>query len=1047
MSDRSTGLAPSRITAILGPTNTGKTHLTVERMLGHASGMIGLPLRLLAREIYERIVKLRGASSVALITGEEKIVPPRPAYFVCTVEAMPLERQVDFLAVDEIQLVADPERGHVFTQRLLHARGRFETMFLGAGTMAPLMRRLVPDAEIVTRERLSVLTYEGSKKITRLPRRSAVVAFSTERVYAIAELLRRQRGGAAVVMGSLSPRTRNAQVELFQSGEVDFLVATDAIGMGLNMDVDHVAFAGLRKFDGRRTRHLYAHEIAQIAGRAGRHMRNGTFGVTAEAEELDEDLVEQISEHRFDPVEAAEWRNARLDFDTLPDLLRSLEKTPDRAGLRLTLPALDETLLRRLSQDEDIKKVARSRGALMRLWEACQLPDFQKTTLDEHSRLSKEIFSALTTGYGRLQDDWIAPRFNDLDRDDGQIDQVSARLSGVRTLAYIANRPDWLHNAKEWAERTKVLEERLSDVLHERLTARFVDRRTAALMRVLNDTAEVIAGVADDGEVTVEGETVGRLDGVKFTPDAGGSALADRALRQAALRAVAPEIGRRLKVLAKEQDAGFALDADGTVRWQGEAAARITNEDVFHPQVSLVGDLGDAAARDAAQKRVETWLTEEAGRALRDLKRLKRAVDQGVLSGLVRGIAWRIVEAGGVVPRSEVQADLAVLSPEDRKSLGKFAIRIGTHAVWLPSMLKPRAQAFMQAYVGRGAGRALKGEGLLELRGDKPAPQALAAFGRQIVGRFTVPVELLETYADLSRKAGRGELPKEALETLGWNEGQARAVRSALRPPRREEGAVSGPVTIDEDSPFAALMALKAEVAPPPAKPAKPRRPKKPKADVAQAVEGVEAETDKGEFAPKKKRRRRRGKGGAEAAVEASTDAPSGAAEGGEATPEVAADGEVLKKKRRRRRKPKSERVAVAEGVEGEAKAAADVDASAGDAVDGEIPTDGEAAPKKKRRRRRGRKPTADVATTDGPSVEAAEGSEGVVTEAGAEPVEGEALGGEAKAKRRRRPRKRKPVANTESGNEAAVEAVTKSAPEVGASAPAASVAVGDGEA
>ncbi len=617
----------------------------------------------------------------------------------------------------------------------------------------------------------------------------------------------------------------------------------------------------------------------------------------------------------------------------------------------------------------------------------------------------------------------------------------------MRTLAYIANRPDWLHNAKEWAERSKALEERLSDVLHERLTARFVDRRTAALMRVLNDTAEVIAGVADNGEVTVEGETVGRLDGVKFTPDAGGSALADRALRQAALRAVAPEIGRRLKVLAKEQDAGFALDADGTVRWQGEAAARITNEDLFHPQVSLVGDLGDAAARDAAQKRVETWLLEEAGRALRDLKRLKRAVDQGVLSGLVRGIAWRIVEAGGVVPRSEVQADLAVLLPEDRKSLGKFAIRIGTHAVWLPSMLKPRAQVFMQAYVGRGAGRALKGEGLLELRGDKPTPQALAAYGRQIVGRFTVPVELLETYADLSRKAGRGELSKEALEILGWNEAQARAVRSALRPPRREEGAVSGPGTIDEDSPFAALMALKAEVASPPAKPAKPRRPKKPKADVAQAVEGIEVEITEDEAAPKKKRRRRRGKGGAEAAVEAGTDAPSEAAEGAEAMPEVAADGEVLKKKRRRRRKPKSERVAVAEGVEGEAKAAADVDASAGDAVDGEIATDGEAAPKKKRRRRRGRKPTADVATAEGPSVEAAEGSEGVVTEAGAGSVEGEALEGEAKAKRRRRPRKRKSVANTESGNEAAVEAVTKSAPEVGASAPAASVAVSDGEA
>lgn len=1011
MSDRSTGLAPSRITAILGPTNTGKTHLTVERMLGHASGMIGLPLRLLAREVYERIVKQRGAGSVALITGEEKIVPPRPAYFVCTVEAMPLERQVDFLAVDEIQLVADPERGHVFTQRLLHARGRFETMFLGAGTMEPLMRRLVPDAEIVTRDRLSVLSYAGSKKITRLPRRSAVVAFSTERVYAIAELLRRQRGGAAVVMGSLSPRTRNAQVELFQSGEVDFLVATDAIGMGLNMDVDHVAFAGLKKFDGRRTRYLYANEMAQIAGRAGRHMRNGTYGVTAEAEELDEDLVEQIAEHRFDPVEAAEWRNARLDFDTLPDLLRSLEKTPDRAGLRLTLPSLDEVMLRRLSQDEEVKKAARSRGTLMRLWEACQLPDFQKTTTDEHSRLAKEIFSALTTGHGRLQNDWIAPLFADLDRDDGQIDQVSARLAGVRTLAYIANRPDWLHNAKEWAEKTKALEERLSDVLHEKLTARFVDRRTSALMRVLNDSAEVSAGVAEDGEVTIEGEVVGRLEGVKFTPDAGGSALADRALRQAATRAVAPEIGRRLKVLANEQDAGFTLDADGSVRWQGAVAAKVVNDDVFHPRVHLIGDLGDAAAREAAQKRIETWLAEEAGRALRDLKRLKRAVDDGVLTGLVRGIAWQIVEAGGILPRAEVRDDLAALSAEDRKSLGKFAIRIGTYGVWLPSMLKPRAMTFAQAFAARDRGKALEGEGLRELRGDKPSAKALAAFGRQAVGRFTVPVEMLETYADLSRKAGRNELPQEALDTLGWNIGQVRAVRSALRGPRRDEATTAAaPAVVDENNPFAALMALKA--AEPEARPAKPRREKKPKKAAKPVAEGeTPAETTESEEAPKKKRRRRRGKGKGEAAVAEGAEASESAGvEGAEGENSVAAEGDAApKKKRRRRRKPKGERVA----AEGEATEASEGEADAAAAT----PTaDGEAAPKKKRRRRRGKKPVAE-AGADGASPDAVEGAgeAAASSEAGDAPAEGD-----VKKKRRRRSRKPKSAAEAGESSEVA---------------------------
>src|SRR3569623_1053081 len=387
MSDRPTGAAPPRLVAALGPTNTGKTHLAVERMLGHASGMIGLPLRLLAREIYDRGVKVRGARAVALVTGEEKIIPPRPHYWVCTVEAMPLSIEVEFLAVDEIQLCADPERGHVFTQRLLHARGTAETMLMGAGAMAPLLRRLLPSAEIITRERFSQISYDGPKKLTRLPRRSAVVAFSADCVYAIAELIRRQRGGGSVVMGSLSPRTRNAQVALYQSGEVDFLVATAAIGMGLTMDVDHFAFAGLRKFDGKRTRFLYPQEIGQIAGRAGRYQRDGTFGVTGEAEDMDEDLVRSVEEHHFEPVTGAEWRNFKLDFGSLPNLLKSLAKTPDREGLKLSAEALDETTLRTLIKDEGIAGAARNREKLFRLWEVAQIPDFRKTTLEEHVRL------------------------------------------------------------------------------------------------------------------------------------------------------------------------------------------------------------------------------------------------------------------------------------------------------------------------------------------------------------------------------------------------------------------------------------------------------------------------------------------------------------------------------------------------------------------------------------------------------------------------------------------------------------------------------------
>lgn len=809
MNDRPTGLGPSRVTAVLGPTNTGKTHLAVERMLGHASGMIGLPLRLLAREIYDRIVARMGARSVALVTGEEKIIPPRPAWWVCTVEAMPLDKAVEFLAVDEIQLAADPERGHVFTQRLLHARGRLETMFLGAGTMAPLVRRLVPDAEIVGRERLSTLTYAGSKKLTRLPRRSAIVAFSADQVYAIAELIRRQRGGAVVVMGALSPRTRNAQVELFQSGEVDFLVATDAIGMGLNMDVDHVAFAGLRKFDGRRTRWLHAHEIGQIAGRAGRHLRDGTFGVTGECDEIDAEIVEQVTQHRFEPVMAAEWRNARLDFDTLPDLLRSLTVTPGRDGLTLSAETLDETVLRRVIQDEAVARIGRSRGAVMRLWEACQLPDFQKTTLDEHARLVLTVFQALTGKGGRLTEDWFAARFDQADRDDGQIDQLSARLSAVRTLSYIANRPDWLHNAAHWRERARVLEERLSDVLHERLTARFVDRRTTALMRALNVREDMAAEIETDGQVFVEGQAVGRLTGVAFAPERGATTLEDRALRAAARHAVGPEIARRLGALAADEDAAFSVTPDGAVLWRGEIAARIAGEDPFSPRVRLLGDLGPAPARERAARRMEAWLAVEAGRALRPLKRLRDLTAGGSLKGLPRGLAFRLIEAGGLIDRREVQADLAALSQAERRALKALAVRVGVHSVWLPALMKPRARTLMQAHAADQPFRPL-GAALTPAPDPLPPPRVLAAFGLRAAGPWLVPAEALERMAELLRDQadgkGRPDLSGPALAELGWSGEQGRAILNALKR-GGARGRLARPAA-PKDSPFAALAAL-----------------------------------------------------------------------------------------------------------------------------------------------------------------------------------------------------------------------------------------------
>jgi ATP-dependent RNA helicase SUPV3L1/SUV3 len=834
MSDRPSGAAPSRLVAVLGPTNTGKTHLAVERMLGHASGMIGLPLRLLAREIYDRIVKVRGARSVALITGEEKIVPPRPQYYVCTVEAMPLSVEVEFLAVDEIQLCADPERGHVFTHRLLHARGKYETMLLGAGTMAPLVRRLLPHAEIQTRDRFSQLTYSGPKKLTKLPRRSAVVAFSAENVYAIAELIRRQRGGAAVVMGSLSPRTRNAQVALYQSGEVDFLVATDAIGMGLNMDVDHVAFAGLRKFDGRRTRFLHPHEIGQIAGRAGRYQTNGTFGVTGEADDMDPDLVEAVEHHSFEPVAGAEWRNHRLDFGSLPALIKSLTQLPDRDGLKLSAEALDETTLKALAQDEVVQTRARDKTNLMRLWDVCQTPDFRKVAREEHAGLAKAFFLQLTERRRRIGDDWIARQYEQLDRTDGEIDTLAARLASVRTLAYVANRPDWLVDPANWQGQTRALEDRLSDTLHEKLMARFVDRRTSALMRGLRVREEMLAGVAADGAVTVEGHYVGRLCGVAFEAAQGGTVLEEKALRAAAQHAVGPEIARRLGQLSAALDDAFALGLDGAVLWKGVVVGVITGGQPFAPRVRLLGELGHDAARQRAARRLEAFVAAEAGRRLTPLRKLEAAVADGKIRGLARGLAYRLIEAGGVLDRTEVAVETKGLSQVERRMLRGLGVRIGAFSLFLPGLLRPEARALTQALWAREAnGWRPPTDEVSRVPDPVPPPRVLAAHGLRAVRGLAAPVEQLEKLDELLRAApvqnGGAMLTDAARASLGWSAEEAATILRGLgfapankpvagepigwrrrRIERREEAAARPA----PHSPFAALAALKDQPAP-----------------------------------------------------------------------------------------------------------------------------------------------------------------------------------------------------------------------------------------
>ncbi|HEX9168507.1 MAG TPA: helicase-related protein, partial [Roseiarcus sp.] len=818
----------SRLIAVLGPTNTGKTHLAVERMLGHASGMIGLPLRLLAREIYDRVVKARGAAEVALITGEEKIVPLRPRYFVCTVEAMPLDCKVEFLAVDEIQLCADPERGHVFTHRLLNARGTAETMLMGAGTVASLIRQLCPDADIQFRERLSQLTYSGPKKLTRLPRRSAIVAFSADAVYAIAELIRRQRGGAAVVMGSLSPRTRNAQVSLFQSGEVDFLVATDAIGMGLNMDVDHVAFAGLRKFDGRRLRGLHAHEIAQIAGRAGRFRKDGAFGVTGDAPDLDPDIVGAVEGHVFPPVMAAEWRNARLDFQSLGGLMRSLAAPPPAGGLRLAEESQDETTLRQLSTDEMVMRRSRDRSNLMRLWEVCQTPDFRKTTQDEHARLIATMFEHLTQGDRRLPEDWMHGQFTGLDRIDGDIDTLSTRLARVRTLAYVANRADWLADPQVWQGRARALEDRLSDTLHQSLMQRFVDRRTSALLRSLSERAgPILGGIDDDGAVTVEGHLVGRLAGFHFEPERGATALENRALRGAIERVVAPEIAKRLGALASEGDEAFALEAGGVVNWRGEAAGEIAGGTPFGPRVRLIGEFGAEPQRERATRRLEAFAAAEATLRLGALKRLKDAIEDGRLRGLARGLAYQLVEQAGALDRRLAEARIRTLSRHERRMLKGLGVRFGAFTLYLPSLLTAEAHLIGVTYAELAhPGWRPEAGALTLLPHPAPPPEALSLRGFRAVGGFAAPIADLERLDALARAAlpegaGAVELTPALLADLRWQHEDAEQVLRGLgfARVRKGEGAERGlwrrraaqtPTPAgNAPTPFAALAALK----------------------------------------------------------------------------------------------------------------------------------------------------------------------------------------------------------------------------------------------
>ena len=569
---------PHGISAVLGPTTTGKTHYALERTLSYKSGIIGLPLRLLAREVYDKIVRLRGISQVALLTGEERIVPIKASYWVCTVEAMPEGMSAEFLAVDEIQLANDPERGHVFTDRLLRSRGIHETLFLGSETMRYPIKNLLPDAKFISRERLSTLIYTGSQKISRMPARSAMVGYSVDNVYTIAEILRRLKGGAAVVMGALSPRTRNAQVELYQNGDVDYLVATDAIGMGLNLDVSHVAFSSLSKFDGRRSRNLAPNELAQIAGRAGRGMNNGTFGVTGDAKPLDAKIAESIMEHRFSPQTTLQWRNADLEYGSLQKLIESLEELPDDPSLVKARESDDLLALKTLSQSELVLKRVTNPIAVKLLWKVCSIPDFRSIGHGEYTSLLETIFLNLYD-LGRISDDWLQKQVSSLENIHGNIDTLSKRLAYMRTWTYISQRKGWVHDETHWRNRTRVIEDLLSDALHECLTKRFVDRRTSILLRRLKDKEALLAEVDKEGQVTIEGEFVGKLEGFRFIADKDANGPEAKAVKTAAMAALVPHFHLMADRFYNAPDTEIDFTDQGGLMWGENALGKLSAGD------------------------------------------------------------------------------------------------------------------------------------------------------------------------------------------------------------------------------------------------------------------------------------------------------------------------------------------------------------------------------------------------------------------------------------------------------------------------------------
>jgi ATP-dependent RNA helicase SUPV3L1/SUV3 len=827
----------SRLRAVLGPTNTGKTHLAIERLCGHSSGAIGFPLRLLAREVYDRVRAIKGDSMVALITGEERIEPPDARYFLCTAEAMPRDGGgLAFVALDEAQLAADRERGHIFTDRLLHARGREETMLLGAATLKPVIRTLLEGIEIEERPRFSTLTHAGARKLSRLPPRSAVVAFSVEQVYAVAEMLRRFRGGAAVVMGGLSPETRNRQVQLFQSGEVDYIVATDAIGMGLNLDVTHVAFASLSKFDGVRQRRLTPAEMAQIAGRAGRHQQDGTFGTLAgdkrdDASEFTADEVFAIEEHRFAPLTRLFWREAEPRFDSVATLLGDLETRPAMAQLALAPEAIDLAVLKRLADDPAVADGVKTPGQVRRFWEACQLPDFRQQGADMHARFVGRLWQDLRDGH--LGADYVAARISELGRTEGDIDTLQGRIAAIRSWAYICQRPDWVLARDEMAARARAAEARLSDALHQRLTERFVNRRTAVLMRTMGKDAGLLRVTLDEaGRVMVEDQPIGHLEGFRFVVDADAS-VEDRKLLLAAAEKHLPQLlALKAQTLVRDELGELTIE-HGEVRREGKTVARLERgRSPARPRLVLAKELGplDPAHKARLSEALELWL-EGALAPLAPLRALEEAARDPAAGSEVRALLLTLADGHGAIAREA--AGLAHVPKDKRPLLRQLGVTIGTLDVYVTALLKRAPRRLLHAI---GADRRALREGMeAVIAGSRVLPAGYRRAGGQAIRVDMAEKLFCAAHEQRARGSGRGFAVDTALATsmgllpdnfrhlmreAGFRANEPRALpegafgppapaRWSWRPPRKDRPAAAPDQPRPaEGSAFAALAGL-----------------------------------------------------------------------------------------------------------------------------------------------------------------------------------------------------------------------------------------------